>query len=243
MIGKKKIQPFSLNLKRGEILGILGPNGCGKTTLLQTLAGFKPYEGKIFLDEKNIALLSFQDMARKRAILFQEKTWPPFPQSLYEYCLTSRFPHLPYFKKESIEDKKIILAALDAMSLLSMQHKDISTLSGGEKQRLAIGALLAQTPRLYLLDEPTNHLDIKHRIQVLNYFRYLAKQQSCTIIISMHDINLASHYCEYLLLLFPDGKTIQGKTNDILTTHHLNCLYDHPIKAMTIENKIYWSIN
>jgi len=144
---------------------------------------------------------------------------------VWEYCLSSRFPHLSYFNKPNHEDEKIVIHALEKMDLTHLAKRVVGKLSGGEKRRLAIAALLTQKPEIYLLDEPTNHLDIKHQHQVLNYFRELARHTQATIVMSLHDVNLAQQYCDHILLLYPNGETLQGPSSEILTTHNLSKLY------------------
>lgn len=232
-------EDLTLSMHPGEIWGILGPNGSGKTTFLHSLAGLHPItSGEIWLGERSLFTISIQALAQIRGILLQD--FPlSFPQTVWEYCLAGRYPYLHYFKKESEYDKQIVMTALQKMELTHLLKKNIMRLSGGEKRRVAIAALLAQTPNIYLLDEPTNHLDIPHQLRVFNYLHQLAKE-SQTIIMTLHDINHAQIFCQKILLLFPNGKTLQGKTQEILTAENLTQLYQHPLQAITHGTSIYW---
>lgn len=234
--GNKMIcENLTLHLQPGNVWGILGPNGSGKTTLLHALAGLNPLnQGEIWLGEDKLHALSPKTIAKHLAILFQD-THFTFPQTVWDYCCAARFPHLNYFKKESDEDIEIIKDALKIMDLIELKQQYITQLSGGEKRRLAIAAILAQTPAIYLLDEPTNHLDIRHQIKALNHFRQLAETQRVSVMISLHDINLAQQFCNRMLLMFPDGSTISGSPHETLTPTNLTRLYQYPVKKSAIE--------
>jgi iron complex transport system ATP-binding protein len=240
-IHKKLIcEKLNLTIQAGEIWGILGINGSGKTTLLQTLAGLHPLQqGDIWLNEKRLATLPLKTIAQSIGILFQDFT-ETFPQTVEEYCRASRYPHLNYFQPKKTHDLEIVTYALHTMGLLALAQRKIHHLSGGEKRRLALASILVQTPRLYLLDEPTNHLDVHYQIKVLSHFRQLTSSTSITVIMALHDVNLVQQFCTHVLLLLPNGHTLQGTAKDTLTTQNLFELYQHPLHAIQHENSIYW---
>lgn len=239
-IGAKTIcHNLDFELHKGEVWGILGPNGCGKTTLLHALSGLHPItSGEIKLKNIPLSAIPIKSIARQLGILFQDCN-ANIPQTVWEYCLASRFPHLSYFSKESAEDKQIIALALRQMELENYTDILITKLSGGEKRRLAIAALLAQTPDIYLLDEPTNHLDVKHQSQTLNHFRQLAV--NAAVIMTLHDANHAQTYCDHVLLLYPHDQVLMGATQQILTAENLTRLYQHPMKKIVNEEHSYWA--
>ncbi len=231
---------LNLLLRPGEVWGVLGANGSGKTTLLHTLAGLLPaIEGKILLHGDNVTDLQPKNIARQLGILFQEIN-TAFPQTVWEYCLAGRYPHLSYYQRESTEDKNITLDTLRKMNLEHLQHKNIHQLSGGEKRRLAIAALLVQTPEIYLLDEPGNHLDVRSEINVLRIFRSLAQTNAATVMMTLHDASLARHFCDHVLLLFPDGETLHGRTAEVLDSDNLSRLYQHRMQAIHYNDSTYW---
>lgn len=231
---------LTFTAKPGEIWGILGPNGCGKTTLLHTLAGIHPInKGHVFLDETNLTALSRKQIAQKIGLLFQSMT-ATFDQSILDYCMSARYPHRTFFTSTKNATDAIVMHALKIMELDVICNRPITQLSGGEKRRAAIATLLAQTPRIYLLDEPTNHLDIRHQMHVFNYLRTLANKNSAAIIMALHDINLAEQYCDQVLLLFADGSIKQGKPHDVLSSDHLTQLYEHPMYAVYHHDKRIW---
>ncbi len=221
--------PLNFTIKPGDVWGILGPNGCGKTTLLKTLAGLSSIQsGDVFLNDQSLSSLPLKKIAQTIGFLFQEMQLN-FPQTVEAYCLAARYPHLSYFKKMKIEDEQIMRQALEEMDLTSKAKRLIRHLSGGERRRVAIAALLTQAPTIYLLDEPTNHLDIHHQIQVLTYLQKLAQSKQISIMMALHDINLAARFCDHIVLLYPNGQRLQGESKHILTAEHLTQLYQHPI--------------
>jgi iron complex transport system ATP-binding protein len=225
---------LSLQIQPGEIWGILGPNGSGKTTLLHTLAGLVPtVSGELFLEGKNIRFLSRKHIAQRIGILFQENH-DIFPQTVWEICQSGRYPHAP-----SMEDQDIAKQALFDMDLDVQIHQFIQTLSGGERKRLSIATLLTQRPIIYLLDEPTNHLDLHHQVKILNHFKKISENKSASIIMSLHDVNIAAHYCHKLLLL-GNGECISGNSALLLTDTILSNLYQHPIKQMNAQGDGKW---
>lgn len=225
---------LSLQVNAGEVWGILGANGSGKTTLLHTIAGLKAMRhGEIYLHEIELRQLSMRNIAQKIAILFQEIS-ETFPQTVWEYCSAARFPHRHYFAKNDNDDHAIIQNALRQMGLEKLASRKITQLSGGEKRRLALASVIAQTPTIFLLDEPSNHLDIRHQMQTLHYLRELVKKDGKASIMALHDVNLAQQFCDHILMLFGNGETLHGKTQDVLTQKNLHKLYGY---EMTLSER------
>lgn len=221
-------KPLNFSIHPHERWGILGANGSGKTTLLHTFSGLiKSLSGQVFLKNHDLKNLSCKEIARHIGILLQN-TSDNFPQTVYDYCAMARFPHLKDFTHQ--EHQLIIQQALEVMELATFSTKKISTLSGGERKRLAIAALLTQSPQLFLLDEPMNHLDIYYQIKILHFFKQLSFTQPISVIMSLHDINLAEMFCDKLILIFKNGQWLAGETKKLLTSDHLQQVYQHPIK-------------
>ena len=165
-------------------------------------------------------------IAQHIGVLLQN-TEDRFPQTVLEYCLHGRYPHLSYFGYESKNDRELVLNALTTMELEAFIHRNILSLSGGERRRLSIATLIAQSPTLYLLDEPTNHLDLHYQMKTLQYFQNLARTQSISVCLTLHDINLAAQFCDHLLLLAENPSV--GKTETLLTEENLSRLYQVPL--------------
>lgn len=215
-----------MTLRAGEIWGVLGANGSGKSTFLHTLAGLHPiHDGSITIMQQSLALLSRKMIAQKIGILLQDSIYR-FPQTVRDFCAGARHPHLHYFQPLSATDEQHITRALDLTGLLAQQNKLITELSGGEKRRLGIATVLTQDPAIYLLDEPTNHLDPRHQI---NLFHHLRSLTDAVIVMSLHDINIALQLCDHVLLIFDDGSTQYGPTRNILTKQHLERLYGYDL--------------
>lgn len=238
--GNKNIcENLNLQIRPGEVWGVIGPNGSGKTTLLTTLAGLIiPHMGGIFLGEKKISNFSPRSLAQKRAILFQD-THDIFSQTVWEFCEDSRYSHLNITGKNS-DGHKIIREALQVVGLAHYASHSLQSLSGGERRRLAVAAILVQSPILYLLDEPTNHLDLHFQIKVLEHFKQLAKQEAVAILMSLHDINLATHYCEFILMLCGDGTVLQGVPEEIFSKENLERVYQCVFQSVKVDQRHVW---
>lgn len=213
---------LNLEITAGYCIGLLGPNGSGKTTLLHTLAGLlRPTSGDVFLMGKSLQHFSRKTIAQHIAILFQDSTFV-FPQTVLEYCYSGRHPH----EKDSQADEKIILQTLHELELRHLAEQNILTLSGGEKRRLAIAAVLIQTPQIYLLDEPTNHLDIRYQHLVLNLFKKISREKA--VVMSLHDLHQAKSFSNKILLMYENGEILFGDTTTLLTQANLRRLYQFP---------------
>ncbi len=227
--GTAVCENLQLELQAGEVWGILGRNGVGKTTLLHTLAGLRPpAKGQILLGQQNIQQLPRKAIAQKLGLLLQH-TEDSFPASVLETVLSGRHPHISNWQWESRADHDIALQALKQVEMQAFAQRPIDELSGGERQRVSIATLLTQNPDIYLLDEPNSHLDLKYQIQLLNTLTKKAKAEHKAIIMTLHDPNLALRYCDKVLLLTGDGKTLSGPTKKQLNEENLMTLYDYPI--------------
>lgn len=227
---------LNLHICPGDVWGILGANGSGKTTLLHTLGNLrKPVSGEIFLLNKNVKSLPTKTIARALGILLQDTQFT-FPQSVFDYVLAGRYPHLSAFAWESAEDRRLAMSALQVMAMEKLAQQNVFTLSGGEKRRLAIATLLTQGPQVYLLDEPTNHLDLRHQINILKHVKRMATEGLAGVMMSLHDVNLAQQYCNKILLLGEDGSVLMGAVEDVLNVDNLSWVYGHEFRRVTDES-------
>ncbi len=224
---------LSVQILENERWALLGKNGAGKTTLLHSLIGQKvPRSGHILLDGKNIAELQQRELATKIGILFQQGM-DALPCTVFETVMLGRHPHLQSLLRDDPKDIDIAREALAAFDLTTLAKREIDTLSGGELQRLALAMLLAQTPQIFLLDEPSNHLDIAFQVKLLSVLEEKIRENSASLLMATHDINLAARYCEKIILLSGDGSFLTGRRGEILTEENLGKAYNCPIKTMS----------
>ncbi|BAV33325.1 ABC transporter [Sulfuricaulis limicola] len=212
-------------LKPGENWVILGANGSGKTTLLHALAGLRvPDAGQIRLDGSEIGGFPPRTRARRIGVLFQEAE-SEFPATVLETVLTGRYPHLDRWQWEGAQDYRVAEAALEAVGLNGLAQRPLATLSGGERRRVEIAALLAQDAPICLLDEPTNHLDLRHQVQVLELVAGRAHRPGHLNVFVLHDVNLAARFGTHAILLFDHGECRHGPLADMLNRSNLEQMY------------------
>jgi len=219
------IKDISLDINDGDFMGLLGPNGSGKTTLLRLATRvLHPKKGEIRFKEKNIFGMDLKEFCRNVAFVSQEVSGD-FSFSVMEIVLMGRIPHLKRLQFETKTDLKIAEDALSLTDSLHLKEKMLDELSAGERQRIIIARALAQEPILLFLDEPTSHLDIGHQIQILDLLKKLNRQNNLTVVTVLHDLNLASTYCNRIALL--DNGTIfkEGNPEDVLTYQNIEAVY------------------
>jgi ABC-type cobalamin/Fe3+-siderophores transport system ATPase subunit len=192
---------LSLDISAGEIIGVIGPNSSGKTTLIRLLTRVvEPAVGEIRLEGVPVGRLSRTDLARRLAVVPQG-ILPQFPFTVGELALMGRYPHDPGRYFESPRDRAVAREAMAATGVLELADVPLEHLSGGERQRAVIARALAQEPRLLILDEPTAHLDLRYQVEAAALLRRLNGERGMTILLVSHDLNLAAEVCDRLLLL------------------------------------------
>jgi iron complex transport system ATP-binding protein len=219
------LEDISFDIKRGEFLGIIGPNGSGKSTLLRLMSRvLLPHKGKILFENRDISRINLKDLCQKLAFVPQD-TLISFSFSVWEIVLLGRIPHLGRLQLETRKDFEIAENSLLLTDSLHLKDRKIECLSAGERQRVIIAKALAQEPVLLFLDEPTSHLDIGYQIQILDLLKRLNRQANLTIVLVLHDLNLASEYCHRLILL-NEGKIFRdGSPFDVLTYQNIEAVY------------------
>lgn len=236
--GKTVCSQLDVTINAGQRWGLLGINGVGKTTLLHTLAGLRaPTQGEIRLGDSLLDELPRRRIAQQIGLLLQADE-DAFPGTVLETVLTGRHPWLGQWQWEGEEDRALAMAALKDVGLDGFEQRQLNTLSGGERRRLALATLFTQQPKLFLLDEPTNHLDPHHQIGLLGLLdqRVADAASGRASLMILHDINLATRFCDHLMLLFGEGEALCGPAKDILNTEILTRLYGHPVIAVDGPN-------
>ena len=227
------ISDINLKIKQGTIAGIIGPNGAGKTTLFKGISGeLKVKSGSVILSGNNIAHMSYKERSRSIAVVSQYTDRIDIP--VEDYVLMGRTPYHRNFQffetKTDFETAEKYMAVTD---VLHLRKKLMSELSGGEQQLASVARALTQQPQLLLLDEPTSHLDIAHQVKVLNLIQKLNDELGITVIMIMHDLNLAGEYCNYLIML-TDGKIFtNGTPEEVLNYDNIEKVY----KTVVITQK------
>lgn len=229
------VSALSFAVAKGEMMAVLGQNGCGKTLSLHTLAGLrKSRAGFVTVNDVDVGQKKRQQLAKRLALLPQNVD-DIFPSTVLQTALIGRHPHVGLLDRETESDIRIAREALHAVGLSNFEERDILTLSGGERRRLAIAQILTQAPDVYLLDEPTNHLDPQHQLDAMQLFR-AAADNGAGVVASLHDVNMASRFADRCLLLYGDGRWDLGPTAEILCSERLSELYATPIETVPWKN-------
>lgn len=205
--GSPVVRGLSFSVKKGEILGILGPNGCGKSTFLKAVSGLLPSSGEILLCNEPVSRLSRLEFARKTALVAQLS--PVFcSYTVYETVAMGRYPHHSgLFPKTGEKDRQIILQCLMRTGLSELKNRPVDTLSGGQLQRVFLARAFAQEPQVILLDEPTNHLDLSFQLSLMEELRAWVREEERCAVCVLHDVNLALRFADRILLM-NEGKAV-----------------------------------
>lgn len=223
--GPDVLKDVSLTVPRGGFVGLLGPNGSGKSTLLKAVTGVLPLRrGEVSLDGRSIASLSRREMARQVAVVPQT-TQVGFDFTAAEMVLMGRAPHQPAWGGESRQDLQVAEHALRRTSTLHLARRPVGALSGGELQRVILARALAQQPRLILLDEPTSHLDLNFQVEILQLLREMNRREGLTVLVVLHDINLAASFCDSVYLLKGGAVYAEGTPHQVITQEVLSAAY------------------
>jgi len=230
---QRVIKNISCKIEKGDFVGIIGPNGSGKTTLLRLLSrSLAPEEGSVMLEDKDISRMGLKEFCRKAAFVPQD-TLINFSFTVAEIVLMGRIPHLERLQPEGKYDIEIAKNAMAMTDTAYLKEKNINELSSGERQRVIIAKALTQDPTLLFLDEPTSHLDIGHQIQILDLLKKLNRDNGLTIIMVLHDLNMASEYCNRVLLLNNGEIFKEGTPQEVLTYQNIETVY----KTIVVVNK------
>ncbi|MFH1675021.1 MAG: ABC transporter ATP-binding protein [Pseudomonadota bacterium] len=223
--GSPILKGISFTAPRGRILGIIGPNGSGKSTLIRAISRvIQPDTGRILIGGQDLRKMRAKEVARLVAVVPQN---PDLPKMItaFELVLMGRTPHLGLLQHEGRSDFAVVREAMGATGTYGFAGRQIGKLSGGELQKVTIARALAQQPEVLLLDEPTAYLDINHQGEILNLVRRLCTQKDLTVIVALHDLNLAAQYCDRLIMLSSGEIYVEGTPREVLVEENIKEVY------------------
>lgn len=222
---KPVLEDINFDLVPGEILGILGPNGCGKTTLLGNLnKNFSPKGGCVMIGDTDLEDLKKKEIAREIAVIPQSNEIK-FSFTVREIVSMGRMPFQQSFQGESTNDIEIIEDAIEKTGISDMAGRYVNTMSGGERQKVIIARAMAQTPKILLMDEPTLHLDISAQFDVLDMIHALSRKEGLTVVIVSHDLPMIARYCDRIMMIHNHKIHSVGKTEDVLTPENMRTVF------------------
>jgi iron complex transport system ATP-binding protein len=220
--GTPIVKDISILIKDNQFVGLLGPNGCGKTTLLRAIyKAIKPVSGGAMLNDMNILSASAKDVAKRLSVVGQFNNLN-FDFSVRQLVLMGRTPHKKMLENDNKEDIALADNAIAAVGLAGFEDRAYATLSGGEKQRVILAKAIAQSPTFMCLDEPTNHLDIKFQLKLLATVKAL----NIGILAAMHDLNLSALFCSYIYLMQHGKVVASGTPEEVLTQENIRNVYE-----------------
>jgi iron complex transport system ATP-binding protein len=224
---------IQLEVESGEIVVLLGPNGAGKSTLIRSISGVIPIrKGNIFVDQKDVTSLSTMERARHISVVPQAVSIPP-AFTVWETVLLGRTPYLNFLGQTSAKDEAIARQALEQVDVLHLIEKRMNEISGGEQQRVLLARTLAQDTPILLMDEPTTHLDISHQVDLLKLITNQAREKNLTVLIALHDLNLASMFADRIAIVQNGLLCVAGTPRETLTSEIINSVYNVPVQVVS----------
>jgi len=231
------VNDVSFRVEQGRLAVLLGPNGSGKTSLFKCIAGlWRPTSGVVRLDGTDLLALSYRQRAELLAVVPQDHT-PPFPYTVMEAVLMGRAPHVGLYSAPSAEDMQIARQALESVGVSHLAERCYTRISGGERQMTLIARAIAQDAPLLLLDEPTSHLDFKNQHRVLEMVHRIAADKGLTVLMTLHDPNLAAFFADQVVMLKQGRIVADGQPEDVLQEDVLANLYDIGIGIASGEGR------
>jgi iron complex transport system ATP-binding protein len=226
------VERLDLGVEAGTVTTIIGPNGCGKSTLLRALGRLlKPQGGEVLLDGKRIDRMPTREVAKVLGVLPQAPTAPE-GLTVADLVARGRHPHQTWYRQWSSGDEEAVARALEMTGLADLAERPLEELSGGQRQRAWISMALAQGTDLLLLDEPTTFLDLAHQVEVLELVRHLHRQAGRTIVMVLHDLNLAARYADRLVAMRHGRVVAAGDPHEVLTEELLREVFDLDAKVI-----------
>jgi len=225
------LEGITMELVEPEILGIVGPNGAGKSTLIRCIDGIlKPQCGSILLDGTEVRSMGLMEVAKRLGYVSQS-TSRTFPTTVFDTVLMGRRPHVGWRCSE--RDVSKVVEVIRLMGLEELAMRDFNDLSGGQQQKVLIARALAQEPDVLLLDEPTSNLDIRHQLELMELIKGLVMGGEISVVMAMHDLNLASRYADRILIMKGGRIFDAGRPSDVLTPDNIKSVYGVEAEVIT----------
>lgn len=224
--GVPLISDITLSLAKGEIMTLIGPNGSGKSTILKSITRhLSTIAGTVYLDDKNMRLISGNEIAKKLAVVLTERVRPEM-MTCFEFVSAGRYPYTGSFGMLTERDREIVSSSLEKVNALEIADKDISQISDGQRQRILLARAICQEPEVIVLDEPTSFLDIKHKIELLGILSDMAKKGSISVVMSLHEIDLAQRISDKIVCVKGEKIAAYGTPEEIFSDDTIKNLYN-----------------
>ena len=224
--GRPLIENISVDIERGEIVTLIGPNGSGKSTILKSITRqLKLLGGEVFIAEEELRKLNYKDLSTRMAVVLTERMKPEL-MTCRDIVATGRYPYTGRLGILSREDEIKVTAAMEAVHALELGDRDFNAISDGQRQRILLARAICQEPEIIILDEPTSFLDIRHKLQLLSILRGMAKQKGITVIMSLHEIDLAQKIADKILCVKGDHVASFGAPDAVFEEENIRALYD-----------------
>ncbi len=224
--GKTLIGDINIGIEKGQILCLLGPNGSGKSTILKSITNqLEKISGTVYIGKDDLNLMNNKELAKTMSVVLTDRIDPELMTCL-EVVATGRYPHTNHFGKLSEEDHEIINKSLEMVNACDLSDSNFSELSDGQKQRVLLARAICQSPDVIVLDEPTSYLDIRYKIELLSILRKMAIERNITVILSLHEVDLATKLADIIVLIKDNTIYKCGFPEDILDDKIISKLYD-----------------
>jgi iron complex transport system ATP-binding protein len=238
---KKVLEQVDMNIKKGSFFCIVGPNGSGKSTLLKVISStLKPQKGVVYLEGRNINHMKSRSIAKMLSFVPQN-TSLEFDFKVSDVILMGRYPYVNKLRGETQEDLEIAEKAMQYTNTTHLKDRSFMELSGGERQRVILAQALAQEPEIIILDEPVSHLDLQHQVEILNLIKKMCVDRKLTAITVLHDLNMASAYGDYIVMMKDGSVKQQGTPFETLTASYIKQIFDTEVyvSVSPVGNKPY----
>ena len=220
------IRNISLEVRKGEIIALIGPNGAGKSTLLKTIAReLPPISGSIYLEGRDMQTISYRELSKKLAVILTERIKVDLT-TCRDIVATGRYPYTGSLGVLTHEDEAVVDGAMETVHALDLSDRDFNAISDGQRQRILLARAICQEPEMILLDEPTSFLDVRHKLDLLSILTRMARKKNITVIMSLHEIDLAEKVADRILTVKGDTQFGYGAPGEIFEEQAIRRLYD-----------------